>query len=221
VHWPTLLVGTCAAAVLLAVCCLQAYQLPTYFRDDWLNEYYDVKQKSRQQTALVPPPPQQQCCGSCMGYDAAPHGTFVTCSPGGSQPAMTGMAAAGGATTRLCCRCNLSSGCCCRQVATEANDSSSSSSSSSTSSSSNVVTSDYRFVYCGPAGSWTPLHSGEHPAVMTAAAVAGALAAAAAAPALVAAAVHRTGHAAGYFASQLKLACHLDLMLWQLVLPRP
>jgi hypothetical protein len=24
-----------------------------------------------------------------------------------------------------------------------------------------VVTSDYRFVYCGPAGSWTPVHAGD------------------------------------------------------------
>jgi hypothetical protein len=76
----------------------QAYRLPVYFADDWLNAYYHHKQA----TAAGAPAAQQQ-------DQAAGTGVQSSSWRGGSARAA-------------------------------------------------VQVSDYRFLYLGPAGSWTPLH---------------------------------------------------------------
>lgn len=84
-----------------------------YFQDDWLNEYYDLKQQQQQQQREHPP-------HTVAGADT-------------DAAAAVGSAAAGPAAGDT--------------TAAAAADS--------------VMTCDYRFVYLGPAGSATPLHSGD------------------------------------------------------------
>ena len=67
----------------VATVLLQAYTCPPFFQDDWLNDFYDLKQ------------------AACAGQQPMSH----------------------------------------RQE--------------------DIVTSDYRFLYLGPRGTWTPLHAGE------------------------------------------------------------
>ncbi|KAK9816935.1 hypothetical protein WJX72_007187 [[Myrmecia] bisecta] len=75
----------------------KAYQLPHYFREDWLNEYYDMRQSAAR---------------------TAPAAPAHECGDGATEAA--------GEPSR-------------RQA--------------------DIVTSDYRFVYLGPKGTWTPLHA--------------------------------------------------------------
>jgi hypothetical protein len=71
------------------------YVTPQYFREDWLNEFYDAKRQQQQQQ-----------------HDTTQQQQIQQVEAGGVQAGAS------------------------------------------------VVTSDYRFVYCGPAGSWTPVHAG-------------------------------------------------------------
>lgn len=101
----------------------QAYTTPVFFKDDWLNEYYDHKHQEQQQQQQEQQQKQQQQ----------------------QQPAAAGNSAAE-TTTATADNSHAAIPTCHTDTASA--------------SSSSVVTCDYRFVYMGPAGSWTPVHSG-------------------------------------------------------------
>ncbi|KXZ56873.1 hypothetical protein GPECTOR_1g788 [Gonium pectorale] len=112
-----------------------AYRLPVYFADDWLNAFYDSRATERQLGATSAARAQQD-----------PHAAPAAGSTGGaSSPDAAGL-----------CRAD---------VAAEAAPPPSTSSASAPASAPTstpapaAFTSDYRFCYLGPAGTWTPLHS--------------------------------------------------------------
>lgn len=104
----------------------QAYRLPAYFSEDFLNDYYDMlgAQHAQQDLGTSGPQhgasaPSHHCPGETEdgGPDDSPaDGEGLAGDGEGDEPAPWRVQAQVGA-------------------------------------------SDYRFVYVGPAGSWTPLHS--------------------------------------------------------------
>ncbi|GAB4822997.1 hypothetical protein N2152v2_010043 [Parachlorella kessleri] len=129
----------------------KAYACPLYFRDDWLNEWYDARRERReaqqakhaaQQAQQVGQEPQaggnsaQAGPGRHYGTGAAAAVAGVPCSVAGEL--------AGYDEDEGRCAEGREGSCCDKQHETQGGDD---------------VTSDYRFVYLGPKGTWTPLHS--------------------------------------------------------------
>ena len=135
----------------LNLAALQAYTTPQYFQDDWLNEYYDIKQQQQHTpaaaavaaamavTAESSNAHQTSCCVS---------GKHCSCSSSGSgnNPTDAALVLPPAAAAAAAAAANAGNG-----GGHERERSGSASA---------VVTRDYRFVYLGPDGSWTPVHSG-------------------------------------------------------------
>jgi len=115
-----------------------AYALPTFFSEDWLNAFY---------------------CrgGSCGDYGAADIAAAdaAAVEPTEESPktaAAAAEAAAAGATPPLL-------NCTCSTTPTPSPSSSASPPPPATPGAPSAATADYRFIYIGPAGSWTALHA--------------------------------------------------------------
>ncbi|PNW85229.1 hypothetical protein CHLRE_03g177007v5 [Chlamydomonas reinhardtii] len=118
------------------------YSLPDYFAEDWLNAYYD---------ALAAEAGAANAGAGKAGAGAAEAGD----AEAGAGAAEAAAAEASGATEAGAEAADSTFG----PAAAASARSSSCSSAPSSSSSPATVTSDYRFCYLGPAGSWSPLHS--------------------------------------------------------------
>lgn len=91
---------------------MQAYQTPLFFRDDWLNDYYSMRQASALSLALICCKHPAQRTGQMTEALENLPGCSAACSSQGKGPMQQ-----------------------------------------------DIVTSDYRFVYLGPQGTFTPLHA--------------------------------------------------------------
>lgn len=103
----------------------QLYEVPIWFRDDWLNRYYDTLAA---QAHAAPATTGSSREGGDGGADT------------GNEQQSQVEASVDDATDS-----NVCSGSACNQSPRQGQQ--------------RVSEADYRFVYCGPAGSWTPLHS--------------------------------------------------------------
>ena len=106
----------------ITTCCPQAYTTPPFFRDDWLNDYYDAKSRAASDTAAFatgvhsPHQPAAVRCVQRKGSDGAVLAAGDACNAAAATPdAAAGRTGDVAATPASC-----------------------------------IATSDYRFVYLGP-----------------------------------------------------------------------